>query len=107
LGRGRKSEKKEYEELLNRIFGVNVKWSKLSASELAQLVAVVTEPTFCYKVCTSQETVNKLIEQIRKAVEAIPYEGPLLRKLKKTLGIPTKGEQGGEEKGKADSHTRQ
>ncbi len=85
---------------------MNVKWSKLSTGELAQLIAVVTEPSFCYKVCTSQETVNKVIEQIRKAVEAIPYEGPLLRKLKRTLGIPTKGEQGGEEKGKADNRAR-
>jgi hypothetical protein len=106
LGRGRKSEKKEYEELLNKLFGVNVKWSKLSAGELAQLIAVVTEPTFCYKVCTSQETINKVVEQIRKAVEAIPYEGPILRKVKKALGIPTKGEQGGEEKGKADDRAR-
>jgi hypothetical protein len=77
----------------------------LPLRDLAQLAAVVTEPTFCYKVCTSQETVSKLVEQIKKAVEAIPYEGPLLRKLKRTLGIPTKGEQGGEEKGKADSRT--
>jgi len=98
---GRRGEKKEYEELLNKLFGVNIKWSKLSAGELAQLIAVVTEPSFCYKVCTSQETVNKVIEQIRRAVEAIPYEGPILRKVKKALGIPVKGEQSGEEKGKA------
>jgi hypothetical protein len=107
LGRGRKSEKKEYEELLNRIFGVNIKWSLLPLRDLAELVAVVTEPSFCYKVCTSQETVSKFIEQLKKAVEAIPYEGPLIRKLKKTLGIPVKGEKGGEEKGQAVGHTRQ
>jgi hypothetical protein len=104
---GRRSEKKEYEELLNKLFGVNVKWSKLSTGELAQLVAVVTDPSFCYKVCTSQETINKLLEQVRRAVEAIPYEGPILRKVKKMLGIPVKGEQGGEEKGKTVDHTKQ
>jgi hypothetical protein len=107
LGRRRKSEKKEYEELLNRIFGVNIRWSLLPLRDLAQLVAVVTEPSFCYKVCTSQETLSKIIEQLRKAVEVIPYEGPILKKVKKMLGIPVKGEQGGEEKGKADSHTGQ
>ena len=106
MGRGRKSEKKEYEELLNRIFGVNIRWSLLPLRDLAQLVAVVTEPSFCYRVCTSQETISKLIEQIKKAVEVIPYEGPILRKIKKTLGIPLRGERGGEEKGKVDSHTR-
>jgi hypothetical protein len=106
MGRRRGSEKKEYEELLNKVFGVNISWSKLPLKDLAQLVAVITEPSFCYKVCTSQETVSKLVEQIKKAVEAIPYEGPIIRKVKKALGIPVKGEQGGEEKGKAVGHTR-
>ena len=36
--------KKEVEELLNKVFGVSVKWSKLSSDELTQILTVLNNP---------------------------------------------------------------
>jgi hypothetical protein len=91
-----KAKKLEYERIFNEIFGVSIKWSKLSLEELSQLAAVLANPEPLIRrlggVPETEVTETALVKMVRKILE---YEGPLIRFLKKYLKPREKrGEEG-------------
>ena len=85
------SRKKEYEEVLNKVFGTNVRWSKLSLEELIQISTVLTTPeVICRRICGEDEiskTTTMLIKSLKNILKEVKYEGPLIKSLKKVFGV--------------------
>lgn len=86
----KKGSKEEYEKLLNEIFGVNVKWSKLSLEELIQIATVLANPDSLIirlggipKSSMEAEVVNR----VRGFLRSFSYEGPLIKILKRAFGV--------------------
>lgn len=86
-----KRSKKEFEELFNKIFGVNVKWSKLSMDELVQIATVLANPDSLIKrlqeISGTSSGEREFIEGVRKILAAINYRGPIVDLLRKVLGV--------------------
>lgn len=78
-----KRSKKEYEETFNKIFGVNIKWSKLSLSDLETLAEALVDKNeeLCRNMCKPSTSLVTLIDKV------IPEEeqGPFIRILKGLL----------------------
>ena len=86
--------KKEYEEVLNKIFGTSIRWSKLSLEELTQLATVLANPgSLCERLCSKEARYVDLLKLLRDTLREIPYEGPLVKLLKKFMKV----EEGGKE----------
>jgi len=83
--------KKEYEEVFNKLLGVDVKWSKLSKEELAQLAMVFGNPEILLKRLGLEEEFRVKLAR-EKMVDAgmtilKSWNGPLARVLRKWLGV--------------------
>lgn len=86
-----KCKKNEYEELFNKVFGVHVKWSRLSCEELIQIATVLSNPGDLIRrlKSISPETrtkEEKIIEGIKLMIEGIDRKGPIISTLKRLLG---------------------
>ncbi|MEM1672344.1 MAG: hypothetical protein QXT86_09880 [Archaeoglobaceae archaeon] len=86
-----KCKKNEYEELFNKVFGVQVKWSRLSCEELIQIATVLFNPGDLIRrlKSISPETrtkEEKIIEGIKLMIEGIDRKGPIISTLKRLLG---------------------
>jgi hypothetical protein len=105
--KARTEKKKEYEELFNKIFGTSINWSRLSIEDLTQLATVLANPdSLCKRLCKEVrhiEDVKSAVSEIRNLLQEIKYEGPLIKVVKKLLGVsttetPEGGGEGGEAK---------
>jgi len=78
--------KKDYERIFNQLWGVDVKWSKLTKEELAQLAAIWSDPYIIarklgLKVISEDESPRDLL--LRAAFEWLKkWEGPVARLVK-------------------------
>ena len=77
--------KKDYERIFNQLWGVDVKWSKLTKEELAQLAAIWSDPYVIAKKLglkvVEEESPRELL--LRAAFQLLKnWEGPLARALK-------------------------
>lgn len=84
----KKLNKKEVEETLNKIFGVDVKWSKFSESELIQLLTVLSNPDALIKRLGGIPK-SELREEARKDIVRSfleTWEGPVASVLREILG---------------------
>jgi len=81
--------KEEYEKLFNEIFGVSIKWSKLSIQELTQLATILANPESLIKKLggCKEEKVSRAVEALRTILENFEYEGPILNLVRRYLGI--------------------
>lgn len=90
--------KQEYEEVFNKLFGTNIKWSKLSKEELAQLAAVLSDYDKMYEKFGQLANKNvksggkaEEIDIVREKVIEIgqevvkKWDGPLVNIMKKVL----------------------
>lgn len=86
-----KCKKNEYEDLFNKVFGVQVKWSRLSCEDLIQLATVLSNPgdlirrlkTISPEAKTKEE---KILEGIKLVIEGLDRKGPIISTLKRLLG---------------------
>lgn len=78
--------KKEYEEVLNKLFGTNIKWSKLSYAELEELTErlsaddVSVRCQICEKLQCKQYR-YLIVDVIDRIGEE--HQGPILKGIKK------------------------
>lgn len=82
-------EKKEIEETLNQLFGVNIRWSRLSKADLEQLINALTGEDRC-KLCERLDCSKErypILEIAIKSVGKINKQGPLVRMLSELLGV--------------------
>jgi hypothetical protein len=99
------TRKKEYEDLFNKIFGVSVKWSKLTVEELAQLATVLANPdSLCKRMCREcsdgkEPPYITVLRSLKDFLEKTPYEGPIVKVARRFFGI------GGEEKSEGEKGT--
>lgn len=79
--------KREYEELLNQVFGTNIKWSKLSIRELEELANVLTDDSKRSELCNRLQCSQYRYLVLEIANKLIPPEkqGPLLKGLRLLL----------------------
>jgi len=61
-------DKKEASKLLNEIFGTDIRWEKLSKSELEQLTDVLNDPRKVIKITLKLVSVEDLENEITKVV---------------------------------------
>jgi hypothetical protein len=91
--KAKSEKKKEYEELFNKIFGTSINWSRLSIEDLTQLATVLANPdSLCKRLCKEVrhiEDVKNAVSEIRDLLQEIKYEGPIVKLMKKLLGINT------------------
>lgn len=91
-----KKKKEEIEELLNKVFGVNVRWSKLSLEELTQIVTVLTNPHSLIKrlqTLAGYTPESEFVEALKKIVTNIKHEGPVINLLRMLLGVKHEREE--------------
>jgi len=97
---GKRLNKAEAEALLNRLFGVEVKWSKLTENELTQLLTVLANPDALIRrlggVPKAEFKEEARKDLIRTFLES--WEGPFVSVLRDFLGYGKKEEAKGEEK---------
>lgn len=88
------SSKAEYERIFNELFGVSVRWSRLSKEELAQLAVVFTNPEILLeKLGYTEKLRNEAVRQklINTAQEFIQsYDGPLINALRNVIYLRDK-----------------
>jgi len=81
--------KEEFERTFNQLLGTDIKWSKLSKSELTQLAIIFSNPELLAKklgIKLSEENVkSKLIDVILDITDEIEG-GPIIKGLRKILG---------------------
>jgi len=85
--------KKEYEEIFNRALGVDIKWSKLTKEELAQLAVIFSNPSLLMErlgVKAEKEIARRRF--VEAGVEVLEdvlgrWEGPLVSIAKRLLGM--------------------
>lgn len=83
------TEKKEIEETLNQLFGVNIRWSRLSKADLERLINALTGEDRC-KLCERLDCAKErypILEIAIKSVGKINKQGPLVRMLSELLGV--------------------
>uniref|UniRef100_A0A7J2TCK7 Uncharacterized protein n=1 Tax=Ignisphaera aggregans TaxID=334771 RepID=A0A7J2TCK7_9CREN len=86
------AKKKEFEELFNKIFGVSVKWSRLSLEELTQIATVLANSdSLCKKICKEcvggETKYITLLKSLKDMLKDVPFEGPIVKVLRKMFGI--------------------
>jgi len=86
------TKKKEFEELFNKIFGVSIRWSRLSLEELTQIATVLANPdSLCKKICKecagSETKYITLLKSLKDALKDVPFEGPIVKVLRKMFGV--------------------
>jgi len=65
--RSKVSRKKiEYEEMLNNIFETNIKWSKLSESDLEKIADILSDSRKCLKVLLKVIDIEDVLAEIIK-----------------------------------------
>lgn len=92
------AKKEDYEKIFNKIFGTNIKWSKLSLEELMELAVLFNHPEVLYEklgVEAKQEMGRKRLVEVgvdvlTEAVEKSKWDGPLIQLAKKVLGVEKK-----------------
>jgi len=89
--------KSDYEKIFNKIFNTDIKWSKLSKEELAQLAAVLNNPpesltkTVCANVNNTKDIIKNQLDDVidtitSKARDVIQnWDGPLIKLAKKII----------------------
>jgi len=95
MSRGKR--KAEYEKIFNEIFGTSIKWSKLTEEELVQLATILANPDLiCKKICKECGAETKyinLLKTFKDVLKDVPYEGPIIKVLKRMFGIETEEEK--------------
>ena len=78
-----RKSKKEYEETLNEVFGINIKWSKLSLNDLETLVEAIVNNNekLCSNLCKPSTSLVTLINKVIPEDE----QGPFIKILKALL----------------------
>ena len=86
--------KEQYEKVFNQLLGTDIKWSKLSKDELAQLAILFNNPEVLLKKLgikadfKTQAAREKLVEAGIELLES--WEGPLANIAKRMIGIDNK-----------------
>jgi len=87
--------KQEYEELFNKIFGTDIRWSKLSKDELAQLAAVLANPDSLIKRLEEYSKKDPFVKMVEAATELVKKrEGPLKKLFRTFLYSAIASEEG-------------
>lgn len=87
--------KTDYEAAFNEVLGLDIKWSKLSKEELAQLAVIFNYPEILAEKLGFEVTVSKTSSAMRRKfidglftglVEKVEsYDGPIVSKLREVL----------------------
>ena len=75
--------KLEYEQLFNKIFGTNIRWSRLTVRELEELARALTEKAdnLCQTICKETKVLAGFIDKIIPPEE----QGPFIKLIKELL----------------------
>jgi len=81
------TSKKEYEELLNKLLGLQVKWSKLSKEELSSITTLFTSPSELAKRLglSSYPVIDSFKERLRETIDSLGLRAPIMRLVKNLL----------------------
>lgn len=86
------AKKEDYEKIFNKIFGTDIKWSKLNLEDLIQLATLFNSPEILIsrlggkieKQVTRKRLVNVGVEMLEEIIDK--WEGPLATLYKKLVG---------------------
>ena len=81
--------KSEYERIFNELLGVDIKWSKLSKHELAQLAILFNNPELLAKrlgLKLSEDKIKGTLVDILLDITDEVEGGPIIKGIRKLLG---------------------
>lgn len=88
------AKKEDYEKIFNKIFGLQIQWSKLNLEDLIQLAVLFNNPSLlleklgveAQKEVGRKRLVEVGVDWLTDLIESAQWDGPLIQLARKTFG---------------------